>query len=330
MGGIFGKIGFFPVRSIWALLSIMASMYYMAKKRKIEMYLPQPALIMIIIVSVMLICCGGINSNPFDTAWLAYIAIFVLLLLPREIHKETVEIFAIIFTIFLIIPIITYILTEILKINIPYSIIQPQESEKINIGVFYKNRLLSVQFSQNALQYSRFNGIYYEAGVIGTICGLLLGVYNYELIGKNTWKQKIWLLCGACSLSLSFILFTTLFFIVKNITESRIKNVVIIFCVILLYFAFISINFSSPALQSIQRRITFDGIKLQGNNRVSQGYNVAFSKLQDDNIFKKMFGYGREAFAKVQKEEKFDGSSYKSIMFQKNIKLELKSLFRFL
>lgn len=313
--GIFGKIGVFPVRSIWAILSIMAAMYYIVKKEKVKAHIFQPAIIMILTVSFMLICCGGVNSTPFDTAWLSFFAIFILLLLPKDVQKQTLNIFSIIFTVFLIIPIITYIITEILKINIPYSVLYPPESEKIKIGVFFKHRFLSAQFSQDTLQYVRFNGIYYEAGVIGTICGLLLGAYGYNVLGKDTWKQKIWLLCGICSLSLSFILFTALFWIIKNLCELKIKNVIIIFLSLLTYFIFISISFSNPALQSIQRRVTFDENKLQGNNRVSQGYSKAFDDFYVGSTFNQLFGYGRDSFAKIQRERNFDGSSYKSIVY---------------
>lgn len=315
MNGILGRIGFFPVKSIWAILCIGVSIIYMFKKEKIETHIHKSAFLMILIIAFMLICCGGTNNSIFDTAWLAYIAIFVLLLLPKDIQKQTLNIFAVIFTVFLIIPIITFILTEVFKINIPFSVLHPQDSEKVNIGVFYKHRFLSVQFAQNALKISRFNGIYYEAGVVGTICALLLGAYSYEIFGKNTWKQKLWLLCGICSFSLSFILFSVLFFGIKNLCECKIKNVFTIFFIILVYFVFISINFSNPMLQSIQKRVTFDGNRLQGDNRVSQGYSRAFNDFNDGNIFNRLFGYGRDSFAKLQNEMKFDGSSYKSIIY---------------
>ncbi len=315
LGGILGKIYNFPIKSVFALLSILFAILFFAKTKKASKDMIKPAFLMFFIVFVMLVICGGLNNQPFDTAWLAYIAILIMFFLPRNIQKKSFDIFATLYTLSLIIPLITFFITEVLKINIPYSVLYPQEIYKLKMGVFYKHRFLSAQLSREGYSILRFNGIYYEAGIVGTLCGLLLGVYDYDVIGKGKWKQRVLLLSGICSLTLSFILLSAIFFIIKNIKELKVKNVVAIVLALCIYFIFISINFSNPILKLIQSRVVVEDYTIQGDNRTDKAYNQFFLRFYNGNSRDILFGYGRNAFEKVQNEHGFDGSSYKSILY---------------
>lgn len=311
LGGVFGYInGNIPIRSIFALLSCIMAILYIGKTHK-KGKLSRMSLFIVIDAVILLGVCGG---NLFDTAWISYIAIALFLMIPVCLQKRTFEMFMSIFVITLIPSLIFYLL-DFVDIHLPYSVLNSYEAIKVNSGIYYKHRLFSAQLINPMSSINRFNGIYFEAGILGTLAAMLLGVKEYSIVGKGKWREKILFIAGICSFSLAFIMLSLIYYIVKNVAVHKLKNIAIVAGIIVAYIVFTTIPLSSPALSNIQRRMTIVDYTLQGDNRTSKGYERIMEKFYTSSPEKKIFGYGRDAFEKIQTERNADGSSYKSILY---------------
>ncbi len=314
VGGAFGYInGSIPVRSVFALLaSIMGVYYIVVTKKKSEM--SEMGVLIIICAIVLLGVCGGLGSNIFNTTWISFIAIAIFLFLPISLQKVTFDIFVTLFTVTLI-PSLIFYLFALIGVNLPYSVLLPYETIKINGGIYYQHRLFSALIINPAVSLNRFNGIYYEAGILGTMISMILGIKKYGFNGKEKWREKILFVAGILTMSLAFILLTAIFFLSKSIAEHKVKNAISLTIIIIGYLVFVSVPFSNATLANIQNRITIVDNSLQGDNRVSRGYERAMEEYYNADLKTKLFGYGRGTFGRLQGVSGFDGSSYKSILF---------------
>lgn len=313
-GGMLGYVnGSVPVRSLFALISGIVGLYYMAITHKTGK-LTEMSVVIILNAVVLLGICGGIGSNLFDFTWISYISIAIFLFLPLDLQSRTFEMFLSVFVITLI-PSLIFYLMDLIGLHLPYSVLPPYETIKLNAGIYYQHRILSAQLINPIAIINRFNGIYFEAGILGTIAAMLLGIKKYDFIGKGKWREKILLISGIFSMSLAFILLSIIYFISKNLLAGKLKNTAILVCIVAIYFTFISIQFTNPVLENIQNRITIVDYSLQGDNRVSKGYERVMDRFYDSPPITTLIGNGKGSFGKIQGEMNFDGSSYKSILY---------------
>lgn len=315
-GGAFGySFGAFPIRSLFALIACGLGIFYILRTNKKSRDTSLSGFTLLLVAFVFLVICGGDNNSPIDTSWVSFLSIAVFLFLPRKIQCKTLRSFTTLFVITLIPSLFFYIFADIIGINVPFTVLSPDDVAKITGGAYYKHRLLSVQLVTPVSVINRFYGIYYEAGVVGTVSALLLGVNNYDFLGKGKWKEKTLLLAGICSISLSFILLTVIYYVTFNITQHKFKNAAWLIALALIYITFISVPFNSPVLSNVQSRLSIVDYSLQGDNRTSTIYISTYETIFRENTWIQLFGHGRDSFSYIQGQRGFDGSSYKSIIY---------------
>ena len=315
-GGVLGYIGFIPVRSIFALFAIVLSLVYLKNIKRYNKKMQSSCIYFLIVCTFLLVVCGLKNNSPFDSVWISFVACAIFILLPLRIQVKTLNYFMSLYVVTLIPGLIMYLLESLMNISFPYDILKASDSIKSDAGVFYKSRFLYSQITSPATIFPRFNGIYYEAGVVGTVSGILLGAYNYEIQGRNKWREKIIFFSGICSLTLSFFIFAIIYFCVNNITKGKIRNVIAIFMFVLVYFIFVNVPLPSPALSTLQSRMTIVDFALNGDNRTNNAYDQAFETLYDKGAASLLFGEGRDSFQRELKSYLYaDGSSYKNIIY---------------
>lgn len=313
LNGVFGYIGSIPMRSMFALLSCIMGIYYIFRTHK-KGKMSKMGIIVMADALILLEICGGVGSDMFNTAWISYIAIAILLFLPTKVQKRTFELFMTLFTVTLI-PSLLFYLLDLVGLHLPYSILPSYESIKASAGIYYKHRFLSAQLINPMAIINRFNGIYFEAGILGTVTAMLLGIRKYDFIGKGKWREKILLVSGISSMSIAFILLTLLYFIAKNLQIKKLKNVTILVGIMAAYIIFTTVPLQNPVLTNIQKRITIVDYSLQGDNRTSKGYDRIMEDFYLAPIQTRILGYGKDSFGKIQADRQVDGSSYKSIIY---------------
>ena len=314
MGGAFGYInGSIPIRSLFALLASSMGVYYISKTHNIGK-LASMGILIIFNALLLLGVCGGVGKNIFDKTWISFIAIAVFVFLPANVQAKTFNEFMTLFTVTLLPSLLFYIL-NLIGISIPYSILPSYEAIKSSAGIYYRHSFLSAQLINPVAVINRFNGIYFEAGILGTVSAMFLCVKKYSFRGKDKWREKILLVAGILSMSIAFILLSIIYFVSKNIASHNFKSVVALVAIMIIYSIAVSVPLRNPALANIQKRITVVDYSLQGDNRVSKKYDQVMEEYYASNFKTHLIGFGRGTFGKRQGKLNFDGSSYKSILY---------------
>ncbi|WP_163192840.1 hypothetical protein [Clostridium thermarum] len=270
------------------------------------------------IVSFLMIgVCGGFKFEKLlSGSWIPYMVIMTYLLLPNKLKKEIYNKLTLILAVMLIPSIIIY-LFNLIGINLPYRTIEAFEDIKIISGVFYKHYPFAVQTGSVHAVYDaayalRLNGIFNEAGALGTICALVLTAEKFDL---KKWKNRILFIAGVLSLSLAFFLITFLFYILDNLFERKFKNVLKLIMIVVAYFIFMNVPINAEPFTSIQSRLRFTTEGLAGDNRTSEAYNSLYEEFKNEGEVTRLFGKGDGAIAEEQNLRMIDGSSYKNIIF---------------
>ena len=202
------------------------------------------------------------------------------ILLEVEDKKNIFRIFSCIFAICLI-PAIVIFLCNLMEINIPYSVLDSWESEKQNIGAFYRNYGVAVVLDSPLYFGSsmrRLCGLFNEPGVVGTISSLILIGRKAHCIRELKIVDYILLLGGICSFSLAFFFLYGGYFVLRNFLYKT-NECLLTLSLLLLFFLML---WSFLPNNHFMRKYFFDRIEisregLSGDNRMGSSYSREYA-----------------------------------------------------
>lgn len=229
-----------------------------------------------------------------------------LFLLNAKEKRMAFDIFKWIFAVSLI-PAILIFTADLLRAEIPYTILQPVEIEKVNKDMWFRQYPLAVVIDASYYKGNirRLCGMFNEPGVVGTLSALLLCADQFRL--KHKLINKIVLLGGIFSFSLAFFLlsvaYLTLFYAFKSIKKLFAAGAALIILLASLHFLFPDNYFLNVYIFD-RIKITSEG--LSGNNRTSSEFDQFYSDFwkEDNVIFGEGKGYGSG----------YSTSSYKTVI----------------
>ena len=313
--GAFSSVAGVPILSLLSVLTVVLTIFYLGKNNKFkrrDLYLA----LGIGISSIFLVGFAGGASHVITFEWLIYIVPMLFLLFSDEDKIIAYDMYIFLFAITLVFPMIYYLLTKI-GVNIPYSELASYEEIKVVANNFYKLYPFgAAQFTHRYdpwLAELRMSGIYDEAGRLGTLAGLFLVSERFAI--RKNWRNVIILLGGILSFSVAFYVIVVVYFLIENIRQKKIKNILWLTSVIVVYLIFISVDFSNPALSYVQNRIVFNETGFSGNNRTNDAFNDLYNSIYSGNIYNLFFGYGYGALGLLRSTSLIDGSSYKTLIF---------------
>lgn len=225
--------------------------------------------------------------------YIPLITIFFLTIKPDEqlrIFDHFVTILVVIFAIGLL----SYMLS-LLGLNIELGTIKAPNIEKAPYHVFFGHA------EESDLPVYRFSSIFDEAGVVGTLSGLILSVTG---ISTRNVKSLIILLTGLISFSLAFYLIL----IINLLFTLNLKKAVLIISVIF------AISFISGTLFNdlISSRLDFKNGRLAGDNRTSIDFDAYVDSFLAEGGRNLIFGMGDGYAATINEVEGV--SSYKTVI----------------
>lgn len=217
------------------------------------------------------------------------------MLIGDEDRSKIFHCFLVIFAITLV-PGIIVAIGYILRIPLPYEVIQPPESYKAASGYYYNKYFFSV-ILENVVDlsgYRRMCAIYDEAGRVGTIAGIMLPVLPFNS-SKKTDKilSFIIIVGGLMSLSVAFYVFLIILVIFKlkelNIlTKKRVVKFGVIAVSITAAFYYL-ISTSEYFRIRIVDRLSITSL-VMNNNRISDAFDRIYESFLLSN--KIWFGMG--------------------------------------
>lgn len=276
------------------LIGITILLYIIIKRHNFDIYHIGLALFFAIVSIYTMI--GGTENNRLT--YFPLLTLFFISLKPNEqlrVFNYFVTILAVIYSIGLV----SYLLS-ILGLNIQIGTATAPNPLKNPYVVFFGH------VEESDLPIYRFSGIFDEAGVVGTLNGLILSAIG---VSTRNIKSIIILLAGLVSFSLAFYIMLILFLLFNLNFKKVIIGVIVI--ISLIFFSGDKFN------DLIASRLIIENGRLVGDNRTSpvfdEWYNYFLSKGGKDLIF----GRGSGSFLTI--EEAHAVSSYKTFIIDNGI-----------
>lgn len=251
-------------------------------------------IILMLFVYIYVYMAGGRNIFGYINS----LFFLTFLIIKEKLIVNAFYWFKLFFVSGLVLSLIVYIMVLFFTVPISFNIIKPLNQLKLNDYVQYPFLV-----SEGVLSFSRinvrFNGMFDEPGVIGSVAVILLFADKFNLKSK---QNIVLLIAGIFSLSLYFIVSSLIYFLI--FTKNKIK---FIFAFIVILFYLSTMNNSTITLL-VWDRFTFEGSKFKGDNRSNAWLDEAFYKLFKSEDL--LWGKG---FYSIQKTELMGASSYKSL-----------------
>lgn len=213
------------------------------------------------------------------------------------------DIYVTLYSVILIPSIIVFILVQFVGISLPYNIIEPLVEMKKHVYYQYPFCVIPSTIASAF----RFESIFDEPGVVGTISAVLLVTNKFDFKDWRNWSIAI-----AGVLSLSMFFFGIVFIYILMFAPLRTKFIAVLFISILGVLIY---NFDKDILQSLVfDRFVFEDGQFAGSNRTATGFDNWYERyLQSD---KALLGYGKGYCSAVQN---IGGASYKNLVVDAGI-----------
>ncbi len=241
---------------------------------------------------------GSINKN----IGLAFIPTSIFFLIRKEYKIFLLKYFKTIFVLSLILGFVVYIF-DVAGFNVPYSFIKSYTyiSGYSLDYIGFMGNMKPIMFEP--FNIYRFQGMYPEPGLVGTVTAMLLVLSNYRIKER---QNLVLFICGTISLSLAFYIIGVFYYILR--TKKGFSNILI---GMLLLF----IVFNIPATKYfIVNRFKIVNYKMKALNRVSDDFAVLYNqRIKNGDLDRKLFGYGADAHISPG----YNVSSYKCIVYNK-------------
>lgn len=222
----------------------------------------------------------------------------VLLLLPTSsFHNKVFEAFLRVFSILMGISILSYILVIILGVNLPHLEIPPLNQSKTES--YYLFPFFVTRDGVFTPYLIRFMGFFDEAGVVGTICAILLLTERFDL---KKWENVVVLIAGVLSMSFFFFLVCFVFLILK--VPFKLKIVVVLIGITL----FFVLRENEILYDVFFSRFTINDGQLVGMNREHGYFSDYFEKFRHTSAYWTGLGHGTGELLNE------GGSSYKQVI----------------
>lgn len=317
--GIFSRIAGAPVSIVFALVAIIGGILYVFIARVTIMSKSKFLLALAVIFCTFMyyVVSDRNGRSLLNISWIHFMTLAVFLMMPDEIITKTITGFTKVYVITLIPALIVYFLTNLLGVGIPSSVLESTHSGKVALGMSYIHYPGSCQIVSRwdpTMSY-RFNGIYDEPGVVGTMSGLLLATRQFRFRDDKkriSYISILLLITGIVSFSLAFYVFVILFYIIKNLTSGRIKGALALMILSTAYLIFINAPIENTMFKLIQERITITSGGLAGENRTTEIFDEVYDQFRDtEDVPVLLFGNGIGA----SDERAFGAMTYKMIIY---------------
>ncbi len=294
----------FPILSgIFALFVVWDIVWNGTNKNKFV-----PALLLFFITALY-----AFRSDMNFNGILLQLCIVPLFFSNRKFILSLYNAFSNVFAAGLLISLPIYFLVIWLGVDLPHSVIEPLNPDKLS--TYYLYPFLVVEESWHLLS-PRFFAWFDEPGVVGTISAILLISDRFDL---RKIRNIIILFAGLCSLSFFFFIVVGVYVILCCDMKYKIFTV---FMIVVGYFILAS---NEVLDEMVFSRFSFkDGtLKLSGFNRSSESFDVYFNKFR----FTPEYFTGMGANVGVRLNE--GGSSYKQLIVSHGVILFAAYLFNF-
>lgn len=233
---------------------------------------------------------------------IALLLICPIFFMDGDYMKGVVHAFWDILAVILIVSLFVYILVVFINIPLPYDIIEPLNASKQFQYCRYPFLVMPDLGDLATLRF-RFFSIYDEPGVVGTLCGVLLLVYKFNL---KEWQNIPILIAGVLSTSMFFYAVVAVYVLLT----AKVRYKVLTILVIAVAVALLSTNDIISEL--VFDRFSMEGGTFAGNHRdhFSAGWYQQFKKSDDY-----WFGLGANANFIYN----YGGSSYRDIIINYGI-----------
>jgi hypothetical protein len=228
-----------------------------------------------------------------------------------QIITISTNIFALIFGISLFF----YILIIILKVQLPYVIMDlPGGTEGVPL---YKNYLfLVVPMHSDLIQY-RFCSIFLEPSIVGNYSALIIYINHYEFKRKNVF---IILLALLFSISLAGYILLVIGYIIHSLLDGK-HFYTKLAMIILLSLFFVGVGYyiymefpDSLVSKLVISRLQVDKNKgISGNNRNNDAFNYQYSRFIESDDY--LFGIGSRYIEEMVRGRNANSASYKTFIF---------------
>jgi len=216
-----------------------------------------------------------LKANFFGS--LLLLSFLPLPFIKRNLLKKSFDVFYKIYTLFLLLSVINYVLW-LCGIPMPYRIIEPFNTIKTYEYIAYPFLVIPNQ----TLDILRFHGIYEEPGNVGTISALLICSRKLDMKDWKTWSL---ILGGLLSLSLFFYIIIIIYLIWTLFLNKSKLSYRLLFCIIGLCFAYACFRPDTVLSQAIGNRLHYDKQSgtISGNNRNTSSFENYLKTLEIDS-----------------------------------------------
>lgn len=257
----------------FTLLSLFLFFCFISKN-KLNIKALRVTSIILIVLSFLSVINGGLVYINFTLA-----LFLILLYLDDDIIHDISIGFINLYVLILLVSIFMFFLAHVLSIGYTAEVYHtnPLKNES---GVYYQSfyRLLLVEVNEHSpglLSY-RFQSIFDEPGVVGTISGIMLiGLVKVKMKIQKT----ILIISGFLSISVAFFFF----FIIFLIMSMNFKRFIFFGGILLFLFLSVQYYIDNPLVNIAMQKIE------RGNNRFDQCFSEKFEQILSDGF---LFGKG--------------------------------------
>ena len=235
---------------------------------------------------------SSFNFNGF----LFILSIPLLFFAKDSIHLDTYKAFKNIFALLLVVSILMYILVVFLNAPISGNEIKPLNEGKTDVFIHYPFLVTVVRFG---VVVPRFQCIFDEPGVVGTMCAIILAAEKYNLKDKINY---VFLISGILSLSLFFFLICGVYVLLN----AKMKYKIIVAILVMAFYVVFADNDILNDL--VFQRFIFDDGEAFGDNRSAQGFDSFYEGFRKSPDYLWGLGAGKGELLNE------GGSSYKQVI----------------
>ena len=302
---------------IFYSLAILILLKYGMKRRIRTNGLITMGLMLIIYCVTYLHSYSGVGIKNVISGALLFTFLTCFVLTESQLRCEIFEMYTKLFIISMI-PGLVYYVLELFGVSLSIDTIrsnnqilydQSKDFESLGVSGYYKVYLGAVM---RVNSNTRFAGIYDEAGLVGTVCALLLAARGWKM-KKNTLNKWL-ILFLLLSFSLAGYILGLVYFIIKFIRQQQWKLLLILVCCSIGLMVLLNISTDISTINNLQNRFVVNkGMIFIVNNRETSNYMKGFSQYLNSNLGTKMFGYGRGA--SVANYLMNGSSSYRNLLY---------------
>ncbi len=234
---------------------------------------------------------GGTTHPLLIGNILVYLFYALTVLVDKGILIRSFGMLRTIFAIILGYTLVIYLLI-LIGLPIPYTVLQSGEAGRLATGTqYYQNYFGCLLINQRGELLYRFTSVFTEPGVVGTFAGFFLAADGCRM--KRNLGNKIFLVSGLLSLSLAFYVMLLLILAMKAIRSGGYRLLVGLAAVVILYFAFINIDFDNQAITGMQERLELTDEGLAGDNRIHEEAEIEYRAFLQSDPMTVLLGYGK-------------------------------------